>query len=53
MTALIDLWFDLPAPNMQTEVFCLTSNDSKKLRSDFILLVFLTVTDGSGDIGML
>ena len=43
---LIALQFDLAA------VLFLTSNTSVNIRSDFVQLVLLTVTEESGDIGM-
>ena len=50
---LIALCFDLAATNLQTEVFCLTSNNLENQQSDFFALGFLTVAYGPGDIGIL
>ena len=53
LPAMIDLYFDLAAPNLRKEVLCLKSNASKILWSYFLALGFLTVTDWLSDIGML
>ena len=51
--ALIVLRFDLATPNLWTEVFFLTSNTSKNWLIGFLALIFLTVTDGSGETVLL
>ena len=44
---------DLEEPNKRMEVFCFTYNSSVNWWSDLLALVFLSVTDGPGDIGLL
>ena len=53
MPALIDLSFDLAAPDCWTAVFFLTSNNLVNRRSDLFALGFLNVTEGTCNIGLL
>ena len=53
LPSMIDLNLNLSALNPQIAVFCLTSKTSENWQSDFLALVFLTITDGPGDNGLL
>ena len=53
MPAMIALRLYLSAHNRWAEFLFLTSNNSVNLRSDFLVLVFLKITNGPGDIGLL
>ena len=53
LTALFSLQLDLAAQNLQTAVFGLTSYVSKNWWSDYLVLIFFTVTDWLRDIGLL
>ena len=50
---MIALRFDFEAPNRQTTVFFLTSNNALNWRSGFPALVFLVVINGPGGIRLL
>ena len=48
LPVLIDLRFDLAAPNPQISVLWSTSNVYENLRNDCLVLCFLVDTDGLG-----
>ena len=53
MPDMIVLRFDLETPIQQTPVLLFTSNTSVNRRSDFLALLFITVKEVPGDIGLL
>ena len=53
LPAIIDFQFDLLSHTWRTVVLFLTSKTSVNRRSDFLTMVFMTVTEAPGDIGLL